>query len=78
MIMDQVDVMNYRFYTQVDENPDAPYYIGFIAEDTPALLSGRNQDGLATGDCIGFLMAVVKEQQKQIESLKAEMDEVRR
>lgn len=73
-ILDSFDVVNYRFKDQVAADPEAPYHIGFIAEDTPELLSGENRDGLATGDCIGLLLGVVKEQQAQIERLSREVE----
>ncbi len=75
-ILDGVDIMNFRYKNEVSENPDAPYHIGFIAEDTPELLSGRNRDGMATGDCIGLLLAAVKEQQKRIQALEERIREL--
>jgi hypothetical protein len=77
-ILDDVDIVQYRFKTEVAENPDARYHVGFIAEDTPEILSGKDRNSMATGDCIGLLLAVVKEQQKEIETLKTEMKELRR
>ena len=77
-ILDQVEVVNYRYKTEVQEDPDAPYHIGFIADDTPELLSGKKHDGMATGDCIGLLLAAVKEQQKRIESLESEIRAIKR
>jgi hypothetical protein len=73
-VLDQVSVVNYRYRSEVAENPDAPYHIGFIADDTPRLLSGMKHDGMQMTDCIGLLLAVVKEQQKEIESLKATVE----
>ena len=77
-ILSDVQIVKYRFKTEVAENPNAPYHVGFIAEDTPEMLSGKDRNGMATGDCIGLLLAVVKEQQKEIETLKTEMKELRR
>jgi len=77
-ILDDVSIVKYRFKTEVAENPNAPYHVGFIAEDTPEMLTGKDRNSMATGDCIGLLLAVVKEQQKEIESLKTEMKELRR
>jgi hypothetical protein len=76
-ILDSVDIVNYRFKDQVAADPEAPYHIGFIAEDTPELLSGEKRDGLATGDCIGLLLGVVKEQQTQIERLSREVEAIK-
>jgi hypothetical protein len=84
-VLDQVEVVNYRYKTQVAENPDAPYHIGFIADDTPELLSGTKHDGMQMTDCIGLLLAVVKEQQKtvedqqkRIEAMEAEISGMRK
>ncbi len=66
-ILDAVNIVQYRFKSEVAENSDAPYHVGFIAEDTPEILSGKDRNSLATGDCIGLLLAVVKEQQKTVE-----------
>jgi hypothetical protein len=77
-ILNDVRIVKYRFNTEVAENPNAPYHIGFIAEDTPEMLSGKDRNSMATGDCIGLLLAMVKEQQKEIETLKAEMKDLRR
>jgi len=72
-ILENVQIVKYRFKTEAAESSEAPYHIGFIAEDAPALLSGRDRNSMATGDCIGLLLAVVKEQQKEIETLKLEI-----
>jgi hypothetical protein len=77
-ILDDVEIVQYRFRTETAENPDAPYHVGFIAEDTPEMLSGKDRNSMSTGDCIGLLLAVVKEQQKEIEKLKTEMSELKR
>jgi hypothetical protein len=76
-ILNTVDVVKYRFIDEVDQNPHAAYHIGFIAEDTPELLSGTNHDGMQTGDCIGLLLAIVKEQQVMIEKLQKEIEEIK-
>jgi hypothetical protein len=68
-ILDEVNIVNYRYKTEVTENENAPYHIGFIADDTPSLLSGKDKNSMATADCIGLLLATVKEQKQQIESL---------
>jgi hypothetical protein len=75
-ILDQVEVVNYRYKTEVQEDPDAPFHIGFIADDTPVLLSGKKHDGMATGDCIGLLLAVVKEQQRTAEDQQKHIEDL--
>ena len=69
-ILDNIEIVNYRYKTEVEQDKNAPYHVGFIGEDTPRLLSGKNQDSMATGDCIGLLLSVVKVQQQKIESLE--------
>jgi hypothetical protein len=76
--LSDLQIVKYRFKTEVAENSDAPFHVGFIAEDTPAILSCKDRNSIATGDCIGLLLAVVKEQQKELVTLKAEMKELRR
>jgi len=71
--LSDVQIVKYRYKTEAAENSDAPYHVGFIAEDTPEILSGKDRNSMSTGDCIGLLLAVVKEQQKDIEMLKRRM-----
>jgi len=75
-ILNEVSIVNYRFKDEVKENANAPLHIGFIAENTPILLSGENQDGMVTGDCIGLLLAIVKEQQTTINELKERVEKL--
>jgi hypothetical protein len=77
-ILDKVDIVNFRYKEEAAADSNAPYHIGFIAEDTPELLSGENRDGLVTGDCIGLLLAVVKEQQSEIDRLSREIETIKK
>lgn len=77
-ILDRVDVVNFRYRAEVERDADAPFHIGFIAEDAPELLSGRDRNSMSTGDCIGFLLAVVKEQQRRIEDLETDIAEMKK
>ena len=67
------DVVKYRFKSEVARDEKAPYHIGFIAEDAPELLTGRDHNSMATGDCIGLLLAAVQEQQKTIAALEGKV-----
>jgi hypothetical protein len=53
---------------------DEPKYreIGFIAEETPDLISPDHK-GIASMRAIGFLAALVKDQEKRIEELEAKL-----
>jgi hypothetical protein len=77
-VLDDVHIVKYRYKTEAAEDPGAPYHVGFIAEDTPEMLTGKDRNSMSTGHCIGLLLAVVKEQQKEIEKLKTEMQELKR
>jgi hypothetical protein len=75
-ILKNVNIVNYQYKAELRENPDAMYHIGFIAEDTPQLLSGASQKGMVTTDNIGLLLAIVKEQQNTIEDLTKRLEQL--
>ena len=50
--------------------------VGLIAEDVPEELATSDRKGISTADAVGFLMAVVKNQQKEIEKLKMDMSRI--
>jgi hypothetical protein len=72
-MLDEVKIVNYRFKSEGATEGSAPGHIGFIAEEAPDLLTGKDKNSMATGDCIGFLLAVVKEQQNTISSLEGKV-----
>ena len=45
--------------------------IGFIADDTPEELSGKNHDVMDIGNCIGVLMKAIQELSARVEELEA-------
>ena len=49
-------------------------YVGFVAEDVPALLASSNRDSLSTMDIVAALTKVVQEQQRRIEELEARLE----
>ena len=65
-VLDELNIVNYRFKGEEIDGASAPVHIGFIAEEAPDLLTGKGKNSMATGDCIGFLLAVVKEQQSMV------------
>ncbi len=67
-VLDEVKIVNYRFKSEGTRAEAAPFHIGFIAEEAPELLTGKGKNSMATGDCIGFLLAVVKEQQSMVKA----------
>ena len=50
-------------------------YVGFIAEDVPALLASRDRKSLSTMDVVAALTKVVQEQQRRIEALEARLEQ---
>jgi hypothetical protein len=72
-LLENLEVVKYRYKTEVAKDEKAPYHIGFIAEDAPKLLAGKDHNGMATGDCIGLLLAAVKDQQKTISALEGKV-----
>ncbi|TET47445.1 hypothetical protein E3J62_01340 [candidate division TA06 bacterium] len=48
--------------------------VGFIAEDVPELVATKNKKGLSPMDVVATLTRVVQYRQKEIESLKKEID----
>lgn len=47
-------------------------YVGFIAEDVPQLVATKDRKALSAMDIVAVVTSVVKEQQSEIEKLKAE------
>ncbi|WP_428261294.1 tail fiber domain-containing protein [Haliangium sp.] len=51
-------------------------YVGFIAEDVPALVASRDRSSLSSMDIVAVLTRVVQEQQRQLDELRARLDEM--
>lgn len=66
MALDPV-VFNYR----EEQGED---YVGFIAEDVPALVANRDRDALSAMDIVAVLTRVVQEQQTRIRELEERLD----
>ena len=49
-------------------------YVGFIAEDVPALVAVGDRDALSSMDIVAVLTRVVQEQQNKIKELEARLD----
>jgi hypothetical protein len=57
------------------DNSDA--YVGFIAEDVPALVATADRKGLSTMDIVAVLTKVIQDQQRRIEGLESRLDEMK-
>ena len=53
---------------------DAEDYVGFIAEDVPALVATADRSGLSAMDIVAVLTSVVQQQQKKIDELEARLN----
>jgi hypothetical protein len=65
--LERTQVVRYRYRSETTGEE----HIGLLSEDAPDLLATPGRDGINTADAIGFLLAVAKAQQTQIEALKA-------
>ena len=66
-ILNEVDIVSYNY--EVDQN-DEDTRIGFIAEDTPTILSGNNNDRMDTISVIGLALKSIQEIDKRITILE--------
>jgi hypothetical protein len=66
-ILNEVDIVSYNY--EVEQN-DEDTRIGFIAEDTPTILSGNDHDRMDTVSVIGLVMKSVQEIDKRITNLE--------
>jgi len=65
----QTQVVRYEYKSETS----GEQHIGLIAEDAPGAIATPERDGINTADAIGWLIAVAKAQQAEIEALKAEL-----
>ena len=65
----QLQPVQFNYRNEVDED-----YLGFIAEDVPALVAMRDRDSLNSMDVIAVLTRVVQEQQRQIDALEKRLN----
>ena len=66
-LIKKLEIVEYNYKTESDTDFK---HVGFIADTADEHFSGKNHDSQSTADCIGILLAVVKEQQKAIETLQ--------
>jgi hypothetical protein len=57
-LIGNTNVVSYRYKT---ESENSLVHIGFIADDTPELLSGENKDTMRINDSVGILLKAVQE-----------------
>ena len=55
-------------------DPEKDYRVGFIADDTDPILSGKNQDIMDLQNCIGVMMKAIQELSNEIETLKQKLN----
>lgn len=59
-------------YSYIDDK-DSYSHIGFIAEDTPEIMTGKGHKTMALSDVCGVLLKAVQELSNEIETLKKEL-----
>jgi hypothetical protein len=65
-IIKRINIVSFKYRKDKDPIPQ----IGFIAEDTDPLLSGKDQDSMRINTTIGILLKAVQELDEKIEKLK--------
>jgi hypothetical protein len=65
----QLQPVQFNYKNEQHEN-----YVGFIAEDVPALVATNGRDSLSTMDIVAVLTKVVQEQQQKIAELEARLN----
>ena len=58
-------------------DPEKDFRVGFIADDTDPVLSGKNQDVMDNQNCIGVLLKAVQELQQEINNLQQEINNLK-
>ena len=71
--LDGLNPVKFNYKTNKEED-----YIGFIAEDAPALVATKERKSINTMDIVAVLTKVVQEQQKTITELKKEIAELKK
>ena len=64
-----------KYNYKVDKNEE---YVGFIAEEVPELVATGDRKGMSPMDVVGVLTKVLQEQQKTIEALQKEVEELKK
>ena len=62
------------FNMKADENKD--YRVGFIADDTDPIISGKNQDCMDLQNCVGVLIKAVQELSNKIDNLEKKVGDI--
>lgn len=56
-------------------DPEKDYRIGFIADDTDPIVSGKNHDVMDLQNCIGIMMKAIQELSQEVNELKKRLGE---
>jgi hypothetical protein len=65
-IIKNVDIVSFKY----KKSEDSMLQIGFIAEDTDPLLSGKDQKGMRINTAIGLILKAIQELNEKIEILE--------
>ena len=69
-IISKTDIVNFNYINDDEKTP----HIGFIAEDTPTILSTPHHNRMDYTNCIGVLMKAVQEIAQQLNELKEKVE----
>lgn len=69
-VLDRVNIVSFQYNNDVNEQPK----IGFIAEDTPDILTGKDHVSHDHANSIGLLMKAVQELKSEIRELRGKLN----
>ena len=69
-VLKDLKPVTFKFKTDKDKN-----HVGFIAEEVPELVASKDRKSLSPMNIVAVLTKVVQQQQKEIEELKARLNE---
>ena len=72
-ILNSVNICSFN----MKSDPNKDYRVGFIADDTDPILSGKNQDVMDLQNCIGVLIKANQELSAQVQNLKEEIQKLK-
>jgi len=69
-LLNSVEVVDFFYKTDVkSENPK----VGFIAEDTPEILTGKGHDSMDQANCIGVIIKAIQEISSRLNNIESKL-----
>lgn len=76
--LDTLRSLSISTFAYRDDPTSEPRHIGFIAEDAPVVLSGRNHDSFNLNNSVGLTMAATKQLDARVDRLMHRVSELER